>query len=64
LSEWVVDKDGLQTPKIKYNKENNYTKDASFGFNLNQSIDCEVYAQDKILTTENYFPQNSFSKGS
>jgi len=34
----------LQTPKIKDNKENDHTKDASFGFKLSQSIDYEVYA--------------------
>ena len=53
-----------QTLKIKDNKENRHTNDASFRFNLNQSIDCEVYAQSKILMKNNYFPPNSSAKGS
>jgi len=32
-----------QTLKVKENKENNHYIDASFGFNLNDSIDYEVY---------------------
>ena len=53
-----------QTPKIKYNKENNHTKDSSFEFNLNQSIDCEVYSQGKILMMDNCFPSKFSPKGS
>ena len=40
---------------IKDNMKNNHTKDASFGFNLNSLIDCEVYAQGKMLMIDNYF---------
>ena len=53
-----------QAPKIKDNKENNHKKNASFGFNLTQLIDCEVYAQSKTLMIDNYFPTNSSPKGS
>ena len=54
----------LKLPRLKITRKIITPKDASFGFNLNQSMDCDVYAQVKILMIDNYFPPNSSPKGS
>ena len=51
-----------QAPKIKITRKIFTPNNASFGFNLNKSINCEVYAQGNKIMIDSYFPPNSSHK--